>query len=195
MLGLNEWDITTSPDIVKKSWDNLPEEFTLQELNNLKFTMIGKNSNSLSYVWNDLVITFDFSPLNLTKSTLDFAKNERRATDYDLKFEIKNNSKNMVKINWDESLYVDFNNSSKAIVHEGIKHINKELPQTPSVIAPNTSSLHIIMPKDYINYQDREWRFDSYKFDKNIGGEFGIILSLETNGKKTLNTFRFRVDK
>ena len=71
-----------------------------------------------------------------------------------LAIQIINKTDKPIKIIWDETLLTDNNGRTSGIVHSGIKFINIDKPQVPSVIPPKKTLTDVIIPKTHIYYSD-----------------------------------------
>lgn len=69
-------------------------------------------------------------------------------------FTIYNKISEPIKIDWDSASYVDIFQKSHKIIHKGIKLIERESHQSPTVIPPTASLDDIIYPTDYVSYND-----------------------------------------
>lgn len=78
-------------------------------------------------------------------------------TAYQINFIAENKTDYSLQIIWDECAYVDENGSSHRVIHSGIKYIDRNNPQPPSIIASKSKLTDIIYPSDYI-----EWSSDYY---------------------------------
>lgn len=65
---------------------------------------------------------------------------------------ISNKTNNTIKVIWDEMLYVDHNNVSGRIMHNGVRYIDRNMSQLPTLIAPGTWLIDDIVPTDNIYF-------------------------------------------
>lgn len=72
---------------------------------------------------------------------------------------IENKSEKSIKLDWNEVVFVDENNNSQSVTHNGVKYIDANKPKLPSVIAPNSVLDDIIVPTSrlYCSNFDYEW--------------------------------------
>ena len=84
-------------------------------------------------------------------------------------FAITNKTKHTIKINWDESAYIDVNGKTSKVIHSGIRYMDKSAPQAPSVIIKGGILEDIVAPVDKIYYSDG-WKtqnlFQNYDFNE-----------------------------
>jgi hypothetical protein len=121
--------------------------------------------------------------------------------DSQIAFDITNKTENSIRINWDEASYVSPTGQSQRVIHSGIRLMDRNAPQAPTLIAPNAKISDIIIPSEniyYVSGQYGGWRENDLLpgDDKTIykGLEFGILLPLEIKCSKKEYNFRFKVD-
>jgi hypothetical protein len=66
------------------------------------------------------------------------------------RIEIVNNSKENLKIQWDDAVYIDYNNRSHTVAKGGLKEITKDLYHAPSIIARGSRISELIVQTDYV---------------------------------------------
>ena len=102
-----------------------------------------------------------------------------------IKINIENKSNSAIKVIWDETVLTDNNNSESGVIHEGVKYINKNESQVPSIILPSKTFEDSIIPKTHIRYNEsgyyEGWQIDPY--DERIG-ERTLYLTYEINGER-----------
>ena len=100
-----------------------------------------------------------------------------------------------IKIVWDEAVYVGFNNNSEAVMHSGIKFIDKNETQIPSTIIKGTSLKdEIIIPKSAITWSNKGWIICSRLIPVrgNMDGrQIKIVIPIEIGDSKVEYTFTF----
>lgn len=130
-----------------------------------------------------------------------------------ISFTIKNKTDDVMKIIWDESSIVQFGKTHK-VMHSGVKYIDRNGAQTPSVIPPHASIDDIALPSDNVYY--REGTYSQYYSNpggweehdlfstsdlnkdeyKNMilsfkGQKFSLYLPIQTQGKTLDYNFNF----
>lgn len=72
---------------------------------------------------------------------------------------IENKSEKSIKLDWNEIVFVDENNNSQSVTHNGVKFIDANKPKLASVIAPNTVLDDVVIPTSrlYFSSYDYEW--------------------------------------
>jgi len=68
-------------------------------------------------------------------------------------FVLKNETKNPLKIDWDSVSYVDYFGESHKVIHSGIRYIDRNNHQTPTIIPPTSKLTDNIIPIDYIEWE------------------------------------------
>lgn len=78
-------------------------------------------------------------------------------------FELKNKSDLAIKIIWNEAAYIDYTNKTDKVVHSGIRYIDKNKDQLPTIIPPSAVIQDMVIPTKNIYYSDalNEWRIGS----------------------------------
>ncbi|AEX86506.1 hypothetical protein Marpi_2133 (plasmid) [Marinitoga piezophila KA3] len=104
---------------------------------------------------------------------------------------IENKTDKPVKILWDEVLFTDNKGEASGVIHSGVKYINMDRPQVPSVIPPNGSIDDVIIPKSHIYYYNgwkkisinktpsERYFFITYEFDNEKYNLDGTLLLKE----------------
>ncbi len=139
---------------------------------------------------------------------------------FDVKFDIKrdrinfkilNKSDDLIKIVWDESAML-IGGKTERITHSGVKYIDRNNSQPPSVVAPRTSFDDFIIATSriwlgqsyYNNSTHTEWQIDDILIgctlkeiaaskDIAMNQSVGILLTTEIQGQKTSETYNFTV--
>jgi hypothetical protein len=75
-------------------------------------------------------------------------------------FILQNKTEHSLRIIWDEAVYVDENGSSGRVLHSGVRFIDRNNSQSPSIVAKNTVIDDIVVPAGNIYYESGqgEWR-------------------------------------
>ena len=121
-------------------------------------------------------------------------------------FLLRNKTNHSIKIPWDEIAYINPDGQSMRVIHSGIKLIDRNNAQAPSVVAKNSTLDDILIPSDHIYYVSGQyggWReeklFENYSsqeeanmskyMGKNVSIVFPIIIENVTNEY----TFQFEI--
>ena len=115
-------------------------------------------------------------------------------------FDIQNKTNSGIKINWDELSFVSPEGTSSRVIHSGIKLIDRNAPQAPTVIPPNAKIHDILIPSENIFYSDS--KFDGgwketrlFPQDANLldNSSCSVYFPLEIRGEKKEYTFKFNI--
>ena len=125
-------------------------------------------------------------------------------------FSLKNKSDNSIKILWDEAVYVNESGSSSIVMHAGVKYIDRNNSQPPTIVVKNSTIEDMVVPTDnvyYISGQYGGWRTspifpnsattpDELIVISNnyIGKEVQVLLPLEIQGTVNEYIFTFKVE-
>lgn len=121
---------------------------------------------------------------------------------------IVNNHSSSIRILWDDAAFIDNEGSSHRIIHMGIKLIDKEKAQVPSVIPAGARLEDTIAPVDGLTLIDGNWsialpnynKFDNMNSAENTlqlyktnpyYTETKLLLPIEIDGKKIEYTLTF----
>lgn len=72
--------------------------------------------------------------------------------DKDIWFALQNNSSNTIEIIWDKAVYIDKLGKSNKVIHSGVKLIDKEKSQLPTVVIKGSKIDDILIPVNNISY-------------------------------------------
>lgn len=76
------------------------------------------------------------------------------------KITISNETPNSIKVVWDSGAFIDEQGVSHRIIHTGVKNIDKEKAQVPSVIPSSTQIVDVVAPSDYIRLGNNDWIYE-----------------------------------
>gem|GEM_PF-2124961 len=195
--------------------DNIPIKLIFSIWIILAFTNCGV-FNTLKYDFALMEISetknsMDYGELSFVDSLIDisFTINKK-----EISFSLRNLSSNTLKINWDETLYISEGNTGK-VMHGGIKYIDRNMFQPPSVIPKGTVHNDVIVPTDNVYWRDGmygrtvsiagKWEerelfphFVSVSEQENIisklmGSEFTIYMPIQVKGITQEYNFNFKI--
>lgn len=117
-------------------------------------------------------------------------------------FVLRNKTDNPIKIDWDQVSYVDVLGESHKVMHSGVRYIERDKPQAPTVVPPTAKVEDMVFPSDYVYYSSGEyggWReiplfpeAPAAKIYK--GSSFSIFMPLEVNGVVKNYIFTFKIE-
>jgi hypothetical protein len=132
-------------------------------------------------------------------------------TPYQISFVLTNKTDHSIKIVWDEAAYVDENGVSHRVMHEGVKYIDRNNPQPPTVVVRKGTIVDSIFPTDYVYYVSGEyggWRekplFPTFgytaegirdKAEQYVGKTIQVLLPLQIEGVVNEYIFSFKINK
>lgn len=129
------------------------------------------------------------------------------ATDIGFNFCLENKSGNSLKVEWDESSYIDMNNSPSRIFHNGVKYVDRDKSQPPTVVPNETTLEDFILPSNLTEYkekafysEDKEWISDPliknpdiYR-EELVGQTVKVLLPISVKGVINEYTYIFKID-
>lgn len=110
---------------------------------------------------------------------------------------LKNVSDNTIKIIWDEAVFVGYNGNTSKVMHTGTKYSQREEHQPASVIIRGASITDVVIPNDYVEYNDyfKTWLTKSiYPLEKGKANVGQFILMLPIQIKDVINEYMFIFD-
>ena len=109
-------------------------------------------------------------------------------------FAIQNKTESGIKLNWDEISFISPTGTASRVIHSGIRLIDKNNPQAPTVIPPNSKISDIVIPSENIKYEGgwKEGRLFEGDYITFNGKEFSIYFPLEIKGVKKEYSFKFK---
>lgn len=119
-----------------------------------------------------------------------------------ISFTLLNMTAGPAMVDWNSAAYVDVLGQSHKVMHSGVKFIDKEKPQVPSVIPPGASISDMVFPADYASYTSGKYGgwmeeplFPDGPNAKDYKGQsFGVFMPIEVNGRVKNYHFVFKVE-
>jgi hypothetical protein len=152
-----------------------------------------------------------------TDKTFDDGKIQAFFTvgDKQLDFTLKNLTADPMKINWDEASLIIYG-ESKRVMHKGVKYIDRNSPQAPTVIPSNSSINDLVLPTDNVYYKEGShstyyssagsWKINDLLLSRDRNKEetkqlimnskgqtLKFFLPIEQNSQKINYTFEFQI--
>ena len=116
-------------------------------------------------------------------------------------FDLRNNTNTGIRINWDELGYISQTGRTMRVIHSGIRLMDRNSPQAPTMVPPGSRISDIIIPSENIYYVSGRYggwnELDLFPAkDKSIykNVEFGIYFPLIVGDKRHDYKFIFNVD-
>lgn len=114
-----------------------------------------------------------------------------------LDFTLKNIGQESYKILWDDMSYIDTENNGHRIFHKGVKMNDREKSQAPTVVMKRTNLEDVIIPSDYVSYNDyfNRWLFNFLHSSKLPveGKEIKVLMPIDVKGKIIEYVFTFKL--
>lgn len=111
-------------------------------------------------------------------------------------FLLQNKSNSNIKIIWDDAIYVGgIAGVSDGVFHSGVKFINREETQTPTVIVKGSKISDLLVVKSGVSFNDyfNRWKYQYILFWEDQLSEVKVLLPVEVNGEKREYLFTFSV--
>jgi hypothetical protein len=113
-------------------------------------------------------------------------------------FALQNRTPEPIKIDWNQVSYVDVTGKSHRVVHEGVRLIDKDRPQAPTIVPPTARVEDIILPSDYAQWTGSDWEVRPLLPEGPLaktyeGQSFSIFMILEVNGRAKNYLFTFKI--
>jgi hypothetical protein len=116
---------------------------------------------------------------------------------------LQNNMNTPIKVDWNNVSYVDITGTAHGVVHTGVRYIERDRPQVPTVIPPAAKIEDAIIPSDHISYTPGSgsgWSSRSLlpailDTDLYIGKSFSVFMPLEFDGAAKNYLFSFRIER
>jgi hypothetical protein len=119
----------------------------------------------------------------------------------ELQFALANKTQEPLSINWDEVSFIDLNSTAHRVLHQGVRLVDRDKPQAPTVVPPYTKINDSIAPVDGIEFNTTisDWDHQpllppSQEIVNYKGKTFGVFMPLVINGQKKSYTFTIRID-
>ncbi|MGD0499499.1 MAG: hypothetical protein ABSC23_13800 [Bryobacteraceae bacterium] len=119
-------------------------------------------------------------------------------TQAQITFVLRNKTDNPIKISWDQVSYVDFYGTSHRVMHKGVKLVDREQPQAPTIIPPKAQVDDLVVPTDYMAFISGNWKQENILPDNVVakqlkGKTVSVFMPLEINGSVKNYSFEFLV--
>lgn len=114
-------------------------------------------------------------------------------------FELQNKTESPIKIDWDQVSFVGSTGTAVKVIHSGVRLIERDRPQAPTVIPPGARIREQITPVDRIQYE-KGWRVLPLLPERSLqmrdlcGKKFQVFIPVDIGAKIKNNTFEFRID-
>jgi hypothetical protein len=120
---------------------------------------------------------------------------------------IRNKTAAPISVNWNMISYIDASGDAHKVIHSGIRLVDMEAPQTPTLIPPAARINETLFPIEYIQPGSRGFACwvqciwpdvgDVSKDESNLkkleGSGFSVFMPLEIGGKTKNYSFVFKI--
>ncbi|MBT3961477.1 hypothetical protein HOE22_03965 [Candidatus Woesearchaeota archaeon] len=125
---------------------------------------------------------------------------------------LENKSEHTMKINWDNAAWISPSGNSSRVIHSGVRLMDRNSPQSPSVVVRNGKLSDIIIPSDNIYFESGQyggWRYlglihhtsvmtmdmqaELSKAKSQVGKTCGVLLPIEIEGVQNDYIFTFAI--
>ena len=149
-----------------------------------KITQIADSAGHHRYLFEDQLVSILWMPLS-----------------DQIAFYLTNKTDHSIKIVWDEAAYIDENQQSHRVMHNGVKYIDRNQSEPPTVVAGNSSFFDEIVPTDHVELVGGDWvtlplviASDSSAPSK-VGKTLRALLPLSIEDVVNEYTFTFTIDR
>lgn len=111
-----------------------------------------------------------------------------------IKLFVQNNTDHSIKIVWDDAAFVGVSGKSSRVMHSGVRYIDKNNPQPPSVIPKGSTLDDIIVPVDNIYFSGSNWITLSILLDKTMDKKLLSDFSKEAVGKSLVLVLPIKIE-
>lgn len=80
-----------------------------------------------------------------------------RPSPVELSFFLENKTDSSIRIIWNEAAYVSEKGESYRVIHAGVKYVDRDRPQVPSVVKEKGMLKDFVYPADYVSYTRDDW--------------------------------------
>jgi hypothetical protein len=116
---------------------------------------------------------------------------------------LQNKMHSPIKVDWNNISYVDTAGLAHGVIHTGVRFIERDRPQVPTVIPPAAMIDDAMIPSDHISYAPGSgsgWNsrplFPAItETDLYIGKSFRVFMPLEFDGAVNNYLFSFRIER
>lgn len=117
-----------------------------------------------------------------------------------ISFVLLNKTGSAMRLIWDETAFIHIDGSAQRVMHSGVRYIDRNSYQPPSVIPPGATLRDIILPTEnvyYVSGQYGGWRTHDIipqSFAPQVDGfTIGVLMPIEVEGRRRDYTFYFDI--
>ena len=115
-------------------------------------------------------------------------------------FDLRNKTAEPITVDWNSASYVDVSGNSHRVMHSGVRYVDRDKPQAPSIIPPTARLKDMVQPTDYVEFLTSIGWSNHPLFPKAPdaafykGKTFSVFLSLQVEGKTKNYLFTFSIE-
>jgi len=154
-----------------------------QRYGDTKITQVADSAGHHRYLFEDQLVSILWVPLS-----------------DQIAFYVTNKTDHSIKIVWDEAAFIDEGQQSHRVMHNGVKYIDRNQSEPPTIVAGNSSLFDEIVPTDHVDFLGGSWitsplvmATDSTKSGK-VGKTLRVLLPLSIEDVVNEYTFTFTID-
>ena len=117
-----------------------------------------------------------------------------------LAFALRNKTDLPIKLDWNQISYIDISGDAHKVMHQGVRYITRDEPQSPSFIPPTARLKDFIFPTDYVyrsngssGWEQRPLFPEGPEANAFKEKTFSIFMPLEINGTAKNYTFTLKI--
>ena len=108
-------------------------------------------------------------------------------------FWLDNKSQHTLKLIWDETVLLYPSGVSARVMHEGVKFIDRNSSQPPSIIPRGGTLFDCLNPTDRVVFSNY-WQTLPFVNTTDVGKDFRVVMPLQVEGITNEYTFQFHVN-
>ncbi|HEX8213527.1 MAG TPA: hypothetical protein VF584_25380 [Longimicrobium sp.] len=111
---------------------------------------------------------------------------------------IRNKSASTLRLMWDDASFIESDGEAGRIMHSGVRFLERDRPQPPSIIPAGTTLTDQAIPVDRVSFSSGasgSWRTAPiFRRGEAVAGKrVGLLIPVDMDGKKLEYTFWFQV--
>jgi hypothetical protein len=113
-------------------------------------------------------------------------------------FELRNKTEMAIKIDWDQVSFVETDGTASKVVHSGVRLIERDRPQVPTMVPPGAKITETITPSSRIRYE-KGWQVLPLLPERGApayskcGKQFQVFMPLTVGSKTADRVFGFSI--
>jgi hypothetical protein len=116
-------------------------------------------------------------------------------------FRLENRSGSSIEVDWDHSSYVDPRAVAHRVTHTGVRYIDRDNPDSPTLVPPGSAIEDALIPVDCVEYADGKWKVrDAFLLVEITepgaffqGRKFRLLIAIRSGSIKKTYDFSFHI--